>query len=398
MVRSSRARICAYAVAFAAVVTPIVPAAASASDAFFDPPTSLSMGRPGDVIRSEQVRVASLPGTRAWRVMYQSTTATGEPTAVTGLIVVPRRMRATTPLVGIAPGFPGMADKCAPSKTIPGGTSAELPLMLPLVERGYAIAVTDYEGMGTPGDHRYVVGASEAHDVLDVMRAARRFAPAGIPADSPAVLSGYSQGGHAAMMTAELQSDYAPDVPLRGVAAGGLPGDFEALADYMDGTLFSPLLMAVAIAYDAAYPELDLDAVLTPRGRRIRDQIRRGCITDILTGPGAFVRSSSVTTIDLLKDPAWLARLRSNLAGTRKPPMPLYLYHARADEGLPFAQALATRNRYCALGAKVQWRELHFTEHATGALVGIPHVVRWLDARLRGEPEPGTCPPATAPG
>ena len=339
------------------------------------------------------MRISYLPGVRAWRVLYRSTTAGGEPTAISGMVMTPSRLRPGAPLVGIAPGFPGMDDRCAPSRTLPGGASSETPLMVPLLQRGYALAITDYEGLGTPGDHRYVVGASEAHAVLDVMRAARRLPAAGVDPAARAAVSGYSQGGHAAMFTAELQPDYAPDVPLAGVAAGGLPADFEAIGRSMDGGWFSPLLAAASVAYDAAYPELRFDDYLNARGRTAREEVRRSCLSDLVTSKRIFTPVSRVTTRNPLDDPAWQRRFRENRAGQRRPPMPLLLYHSRADQGLPFAQAEAAKDRYCALGATVRWHADIRTEHALGFLFAIPRTVRWLDARLRGAPEGGTCLP-----
>lgn len=381
-------------VVLAAVVAAALPATASASP-FHVPPDPLPPGGPGDVIRSAPVRLAALPGVRAWRVLYRSTTATGEETAVSGIVAVPPRRRAAGgSLVGVAPGFPGMDDRCAPSRTMPREPSSETPLVGLLLARGHAVALTDYEGLGTPGEHRYVVGASEAHAMLDVLRAARRLPEAGIDPAGPAVVTGYSQGGHAAMFTAELQPSYAPDVPLRGVAAGGLPADFEAIARFLDGGWFSQLFSAVALAYEAAYPEIELDDVLTPRGRSAVDEARRDCIEQLLTSRHSFSRLARLTTRNPLADPVWLGRFRENRAAQRRPPMPLLLYHSRADQGLPFAQAQAARDRYCALGATVRWHADVGTEHARGFLRPLPRTVRWLDERLRGLPPENGCPGA----
>ena len=195
--------VCGRLAVLAAALAVAVPAAAPASP-FHVPPDPLPPGAPGDVIRSAPVRLAALPGVRAWRVLYRSTTATGGATAVSGIVAVPPRRRGVGgSLVGIAPGFPGMADRCAPSRTMPKEPSSETPLLAMLLERGHAVALTDYEGLGTPGEHRYVVGASEAHAVLDVLRAARRLPEAAIDPAGPAVVTGYSQGGHAAMFTAD---------------------------------------------------------------------------------------------------------------------------------------------------------------------------------------------------
>ena len=37
-----------------------------------------------------------------------------------------------------------------------------------LAKAGYAVVRTDYEGLGTPGDHPYLVGVSEGRSVLDM--------------------------------------------------------------------------------------------------------------------------------------------------------------------------------------------------------------------------------------
>ncbi len=38
---------------------------------------------------------------------------------------------------------------------------------------GWTFVATDYEGLGTPGVHPYLVGLSEARGVLDIVRAAQ---------------------------------------------------------------------------------------------------------------------------------------------------------------------------------------------------------------------------------
>ena len=56
------------------------------AEGFYEPPAPLPDGRPGDLIRAEPVDTYLVPGVRirarAWRILYRSTSATGEPTAV----------------------------------------------------------------------------------------------------------------------------------------------------------------------------------------------------------------------------------------------------------------------------------------------------------------------------
>ena len=77
------------------------------TEGFYIPPEDLGEGKPGDVIRAEPVDAYLVPGVRfrarAWRMLYRSTSAIGEPTAVSGTLLVPYgRIRGPRPLVGYA--------------------------------------------------------------------------------------------------------------------------------------------------------------------------------------------------------------------------------------------------------------------------------------------------------
>ena len=56
------------------------------TEGFYIPPEDLGEGKPGDVIRAEPMDAYLVPGVRfrarAWRMLYRSTSAVGEPTAV----------------------------------------------------------------------------------------------------------------------------------------------------------------------------------------------------------------------------------------------------------------------------------------------------------------------------
>ena len=62
------------------------------------------------------------------------------------------------PIVSVAQGTQGLSDNCAPSKSLVNGLNYELGYVQALLARGWAVAVTDYEGLGTPGKHTYIVG------------------------------------------------------------------------------------------------------------------------------------------------------------------------------------------------------------------------------------------------
>ena len=167
------------ALAGAAISAVIDRATPEAPGAFYTAPTPLPAGPPGTIIRSEVID-GFHAGATTYRVLYKSTGYDGSPTAVSGFIVVPdgsapgqgRKVLAYTH------GTVGVASNCAPSLANP----AEQPLFLEggaaLLAAGYVIASSDYQGLGTPGPHPYLVGASEAMNELDIVRAAHNLTQA----------------------------------------------------------------------------------------------------------------------------------------------------------------------------------------------------------------------------
>ncbi len=128
---------------------------------------------PGSIIRSQAIPSgAGVPaGTRAYRVLFHTTSDSGGDLAESGVIVVPGGTPPPGgfPIVSWAHGTTGVASGCAPSLD---GTST-IPDLPALLAGGDIVVAADYRGLGAPGLHPYLVGDSEAEDVLDGARAAR---------------------------------------------------------------------------------------------------------------------------------------------------------------------------------------------------------------------------------
>jgi hypothetical protein len=330
---------------------------------------------------------------RVWRVLYRSTGATGAPTAVSGTVLVPRsRTRGPRPLIGYAVGTHGIGDVAAPSRLLARGLEWEAGLIALVLARGWAVAITDYDGLGTPGDHTYMVGRALGPNVLDAMRAARSLDPQELPVEGPAAIVGYSEGGAAAAWAAQLQPRYAPDVPLLAVAAGAAAADVETAGPSLDGTFFSFFIAYGGIGYAAAYPELDLDPHLTPMARDGIAALRASTIFQAMMFGPRFVRSSDLTQPNVLELPDWRARLRENRLGDMVPGAPVLLHHARRDQIVSFAQSSNLHDDWERLGADVR---LYVTrggvDHISGAVAGTPVALDWIARRLARKvrvPEP----------
>ncbi|MEV5979806.1 lipase family protein [Streptomyces sp. NPDC052114] len=384
----TRTSLGAWAVAAALGLSAVTPLAAHAAE-------DAGTGSPGDVVSAEPSSFHPLPGqptnTKAWKIHYRSTTATGEPDTVSGTVIVPQDGRTgPRPLITYAVGTVGVGDHCAPSAGFPRGTTLEANLIQQLTLRGWAVAVTDYEGLGTPGDHTYTVGRAEGHAMLDAARAAIHLPEAGLGEDTPVGIMGYSQGGQASSWAAELHDSYAPELDVKGTATGGVPGDLLKVAKANDGSYGSGLIFMAAIGQNAAFPELRLDSYLNTAGRTLLGALKNTCVADgaVL---GSFKSVDSMTTKNPLDQPDWQNRLRQSQVGTHKPDAPVYLYHALADELIPYGVGKQVRADWCARGADVEWHTVPVGEHVSGVITQSPLAAQWLADRFAGKPARGNC-------
>ena len=143
--------------------------------AFYTPPSALVSGAHGSLIWARKLTgKAALKGGAGNRLLlYRSTGVNGKSTAVSGTLAIPKghAPKGGWPVISWAHGTTGIADACAPSRERRLRARRSLGRWL---KAGYAVVRTDYEGLGTPGEHPYLIGRSEGYSVLDAARAARK--------------------------------------------------------------------------------------------------------------------------------------------------------------------------------------------------------------------------------
>ncbi|MDF2094325.1 lipase family protein [Knoellia sp. 3-2P3] len=378
------------------------PATSDDRPAFYEPPATVP-AEPGVVLRAEPMdffldpaRAVRAPA-RATRVMYTSTDRTGQPIAVTGSVLVPSspwQGPGSRPLVTFAVGTQGLADRCAPSRQLSAGSEYEGGFLSGLLNRGYAVAVTDYEGLGTPGVHTYMTRRSQAAAVLDIVRAARRLPDAGVPAEGPAAVVGYSQGGGAAAAAAELAPTYAGELALVGAVAGAVPADLAGVGESLDGGPYASFALYAVAGLATAY-DVDLDALLNEEGLQRVRRVGGECVGDSLPND-AFVRSTSLTRdgrplAAYFDEEPWRAILGDNVIGKRRPAVPVLLTHSLADDVIPYAVGLDLARRWCGLGVSVRFSTTAVPTHVGGVVPNFAEEYAFLEARLAGVPATSTC-------
>ncbi len=191
----------------------------------YTPPSPLPHERPGTIIRAVQLR--SPRGWRQWVALYHSRSVSRE--GHRGL----RHLRAPhgEPRRGVdGRSCPtGTARPDSPTFCAVPNRGQRIPLPLLGADRrwvraGYAVAATDYEGLGTPGQLPYAVGISAGRSVLDAARAVRHLGHGTV--GSRVVFEGHSEGGHAVLWADELARRYAPELRPQGVVASSPAADF----------------------------------------------------------------------------------------------------------------------------------------------------------------------------
>jgi acetyl esterase/lipase len=203
-------------IAFAICLSAAFAACSTGPTTSDEAPTAVLAGPAGSLIQREALPGAP-DGAAAYRILYRSTGLNNEPIMVSGDIIVPQRTPppAGRPIVAWAHPTSGVEPQCAPS--LARSFFQQVQGLREMVKHGYVVVATDYQGLGTPETHPYLVGISEGRAVLDSVRAARQMPEAGV--GSRFVVWGHSQGGQAALFTGLIAKDDASELTLAGAAA-----------------------------------------------------------------------------------------------------------------------------------------------------------------------------------
>ncbi|OZE33592.1 lipase [Rhodococcus sp. 05-2254-6] len=331
----------------------------------------------GDVVSTRDLdRNLWIPGAASAEVLTYVTTDTfGEKALSTGTVFLPpgTAPEGGWPVISWAHGTSGLGDACAPSLIGPTYAERDLPYLANWLAQGYAIVASDYAGLGTPGLPTYLDGRTTAHNVVDMVKAGRNYSE---DLSRSWVAVGQSQGGGAAIYTARYATEFGgPDLDYRGAVGTGTPAYIEKLIS-IGGPGVPPVVLPSGLtAYVAyigaslryAHPELGLDDILTPLGKKYADLAETTCVTDFeaqLDG----VTIGDFFTAPLTGLPNFTAVLDDYMAmpetGFDKP---FFMGNGLQDIDVPFPTTAAYVARLTANGQPVTFRAYN-TDHS-GAFV-----------------------------
>jgi fermentation-respiration switch protein FrsA (DUF1100 family) len=352
----------------------------------YKPPENLKSYERGDLIWARRVDNPLPQASRTWTLLYRSTSLHGKAIGVSGFVMLPKGKppKRGWPVVSWAHGTSGIADSCAPSRDPDGPYTDYLAQQFRAwLEAGYAIANTDYEGLGTPGVHPYLVGRSEGRGVVDIVRASRRL-------DGRLarryVIAGHSQGGHAALFAASLAPRWAPELRLRGVAAFAPASHLDILSrtlpSFTSPSGLSGLAALVLRGVSSVYPQIKPRRIASDRALELLPQVDEVCLA-ALGRPEAF---GGIAPADLVRPGADLGPLTRVLAQQNpnlKITVPVLLAQGLSDTTVfPFltnqldGELRARRNR-------VRYLTYPDVEHIGVVAAADPPTRRFFRARLK---------------
>jgi pimeloyl-ACP methyl ester carboxylesterase len=244
---------------------------------------------------------------------------------------------------------------------------------------------TDYDGLGTPGVHGYLIGATEGRSVLDAVRAARKVEPR---LSRRFLVAGHSQGGHAALFAAALAPRWVPELRLRGTVAfapaSHLAEQFPLTTQFSTPGGGLGAIIALGLrSVQVAQPSVGVPALLTPPAAALFPQTLSKCY-DKLSAPGSF---GGLALNRIFRSGADLGALVS-VVGANDPEGLHPTTPVRVEQGATDATVFNSLtdqlvDEYEANGVPVTHQVYEGVDHRGVVTAGAVDATRWIRARLK---------------
>jgi hypothetical protein len=377
------------------------PPTPSSTKSRFAPP--FAGGKPGDLLSREEIGT-DIKGARAWKVRYVSKDVNDVVTEVTGLVIAPKEKGENRKVMTWCHGTTGLGDSATPSAqpnparnliTYFDADSTQqndygVPGLQGFIDDGYVVCATDYQGLGTPGQHQYNVNRTQARDAVYLVHAARKMDDVG--AGTKFGCTGWSQGGGASGAVAELEPEDYGDLKLVGTVCMSPGSAIVAYTTPVGPTAAmgnhnmppdSHLVMMLA-GFQVANPEkLKLSDYFTPLGVEIIETAwniqpvhhLNDTIARLFKLKGAIMHEKP-TNLD-----AWKAAITDGSSGTRKPVAPILICMDTFKGGLTVPDIWQTNyaDLVKKLGGSVEFKDYPNDDHFSLPNSCAPDARQWLN-------------------
>ncbi|WP_319454955.1 MULTISPECIES: alpha/beta fold hydrolase [unclassified Mycobacterium] len=291
-------------------------------------------------------------------------------------------------VISLAHATTGIDNGCGPSAE--PDLRGYLPTIRSFVAQRYAVALSDYEGLGESGSHPFMEPRTAAFNVIDAVRALRESSPT---VSTRWVAVGSSQGGQAAWAANELNSYYGDGIELLGSVAMAPAANITGVANLAwAGSLTEeqqslyPLMIVGLERYNA-----DLDERAFLHGRIAAD---KGALADCqspVTDPGngstrADLKPDTLLDVDRLRD-----ALQRIALPQRQLDKPMLVVNGTRDETVLAPWVSSAVSDSCRLGGQIERVEIPDAGHADLAAEADDTVQGWISYRFARLAPPSSC-------
>ncbi len=380
----------------------------------YDVPDPLPPGKHGDLIWATEIKT-DIPGARAWKVLYRSTDIHDAAIPVSGMVIAPVDKAAANgrPVVTYAHGTTGLPRKCGishvdnPAKDAsfyffpdsPDNMDCGIPSLTQMIAAGYVVAATDYQGLGGPGFHQYLVGPTAGRNVLDAAVAAQQIPQAG--AGKRVVVLGWSQGGQAAIWAAQIADYVAGSTEILGAAAIAPVNALEQskIENQLiaEGKKLPPMTTVETImaqyALTVTFPELKLSDVLTPFGIDFVKESAKCQCSHHMGASLVYMQAwkGTATRPDPQNQAAWMNRIEQMALGNVPAQVPIAIYQGDDDPEIFPAATEAYVKKACASGTTISYNHYADTDHLRVPGRAQADILNWIAERFAGKSAPSSC-------
>ncbi|HEY1731406.1 MAG TPA: hypothetical protein VGG15_06645 [Terriglobales bacterium] len=346
---------------------------------FYNTPVPLPAGNPGDLIRSQPFDDYDLPdGISAVRILYHSVGATGSDVAASAVVLIPRGPgpKGGWPIIAWAHPFIAVARPCAPSLMRGLGSGSALNMYANL---GYVVVATDYTGLGTAFRNAGFDLQSNATDVINAVRAARKVLP---QLGAKWIAIGVGNGGASALSAAELMIQDKDDVGAISIS-GAL--DLKNATDQAARGAWQDSFAYLAYGIKTVSPSFRLQDMLLPKSLARYDAVTVTCSVPPLKTP--------LTSAESLK-PGWESSkyvdnfFQRNTLGRKPASAPMLIISAEDSRDSIDARVVS---RMCDQKDRIDFKAYPGVD--PNDLIGttIATQMAWIKARFEGRMTQNTC-------
>jgi pimeloyl-ACP methyl ester carboxylesterase len=293
---------------------------------------------------------------QAARVVYRSTSGDGRPSVVSGGVFTPKGAppEGGWPVIAYGHATTGIDEPCAP--TLSESLLGSAQIVSALIAQGYAVALSDYQGLGSSGVHPYTDSRTAGLNMIDSVRALRATFK---DVSNRWGAYGASQGGGAAWAADEQANSYAPELKIVGAVAISPAADVAGLVDKAAaGTLTTDQEAALAAIIESLarlHPDFNRDDYRRGAAARKWDTVV-ACSGALMEGRNQAINAIEPRDISA-RTPEAADRLRNYLAQWALPQQrlsaPLLVWYGGTDTFIDSPWTAGAIKRASALGGQV---------------------------------------------